>query len=295
MSDIPATPTVLPGSIRRRSLASTGRFTDPTDENRTSKRYPSNSRTDRFPSRPSSLSRPLGSSTRSDLDSIREEAELRCICRLCHSTDSANLVSILSRDRGIRSTAFLQKVGIASSGPTDQWRWDGHPDHVCCSIEFPNAWCFRSIREGRGYAHGVVLFIEPFYLWQPGTKFCPVNAATASGGLIGEGPDAFRGVFAGRVEGRRRTSTRGPHHPNFLPTDEQAEVLVPNGIPRKHITGIAVRDEVQAAREHHRLLAHGISPPPLVVVPEFYEPQRLSDLLRVGKKPAETPWRPENR
>jgi len=292
MSDIPATPTAPPGSIRRRSLASTGRFTDPADENRTSKRYPSNSRTDRFPSCPSSLSA-LGSSTRSDLDSIREEAELRCICRLCHFTDSENLVSILSRGRGIRSTAFLQKVGIASSGPTDQWRWDGHPDHVCCSIQFPNAWCF-SIRKERGYAHGVVLFIEPFYLWQKGTKFCPVNAATASGRLIGEGPDAFRGVFAGRVE-VRRTFTRGPHHPNFLPTDEQAEVLVPNGIPRKHITGIAVRDAAQAAREHCDLLDQGIEPPRLVVAPEFYEPRSLSGLLRVGEKPAETPWRPENR
>ena len=294
MSDIPATPTAPPGSIRRRSLASTGRFTDPADENRTSKRYPSNSRTDRFLSCQSSPSRPPGSSTGSDLDSIREEAESRRICRLCHFTDSANLVSILSRDQGLLSTAFLQKADITSSGPTDPWRWDGHPDHVCCSIQFPNAWCFKSIREERGYPHGVVLFIEPFYLWQAGTKFCPVNAATASGRLIGEGLDAFRAMFAKTVEGRR-TSTRGPRHPDFLPTDEQAEVLVPNGIPRKHITGIAVRDEAQAAREHCSLLDHGITPPPLVVVPEFYEPRSLSGLLRVGKMPVETPWRPQNR
>lgn len=294
MSDIPTTPTALPGSIRQRSLASTGRFTDPTDENRSSRRYPSNSRTARFPSSRSSPSRPLGSSTGSALDSIREEAESRRICRLCHFTDSANLVSILSRDRGIRSTAFLQKAGIASSGHTDQRRLDGHPDHVCCSIQFPNAWCFSSIREGRGYAHGVVLFIEPLYLWQADTKFCPVNAATASGSLIGEGPDAFRGVFAETVK-ILRTFTRGPRHPDFLPTNEQAEVLVPNGIPRKHITGVAVRDEAQAEQEHCSLLDHGIAPPPLVVVPEFYEPQRLSDLLRVGKMPVETPWRPQNR
>ena len=227
------------------------------------------------------------------LDSIREQVEKRGIRRLCHFTSSRNLFGILSSERGLRSPADLHRNGMEVSG--DRFRLDGYPDHVCCSVEFPNAWCFSSIREGRGYAHGVVLFIEPVYLWQPGTKFCPVNAATASGRLIGEGPDAFREVFAERVEGRRRTSTRGPHHPNFLPTNEQAEVLVPSGIPRKHITGVAVRDEAQAAREHHRLLAHGISPPPLVVVPEFYEPQRLSDLLRVGKKPAETPWRQENR
>ena len=295
MSDIQtSTPTALPGSIRQRSLASTGSLADPIDENRSSNLYPAGARTDRFLSCQSSLSRPLGSSTRSDLDSIREEAAGRCICRLCHFTDSANLVSILSPSQGLRSTAYLRKVRIASSGTTDQWRRDGHPDHVCCSIQFPNAWCFRRIREGRGYAHGVVLFIEPVYLWQPGTKFCPMNAATDSGRLIGEGPDAFRAMFAETVKGRR-TFTRGPHHPDILPTDEQAEVLVPNSIPRKHITGAAVRDEAQAAREHYDLLDHGITPPPLVVVPEFYEPRSLSRLLRVGEMPAETPWRPQNR
>lgn len=207
MSDIQTSnPTTLPGSIRQRSLASTGSLADLIDENCSPNPYPARARTDRVLYCQSSLPRPLGSSTRSDLDSIRKEAADRCICRLCHFTDSANLASILSPSQGIRSTAYLRKVRIASSGITDQWRRDGHPDHVCCSIQFPNAWCFRSIREGRGYAHGVVLFIEPVYLWQPGTKFCPVNAATDSARLIGEGPDAFWAMFAETVKGRR-TST----------------------------------------------------------------------------------------
>ena len=167
-------------------------------------------------------------------------------------------------------------------------------------MQSPNARCFKKIRRSRRLGDWVVLFIRPILLWRLGTKFCPVNAATDRGRRIREGADAFRAMFEPTVAGRRtrngcRTHTRRSHHPDFLPTSQQAEVLVPNGIPRKHITGVAVCDEAQAAREHHDLLDHGITPLPLVVVPEFYEPRSLSGLLRVGKMPVETPWRPQNR
>lgn len=232
------------------------------------------------------------------LDSIREQVEERGIRRLCHFTPSRYLFPILSSEHGLRSLTDLRRNGIEVF--CDRFRLDGHPDHLCLSVQSPNARCFKKIRLGRQLGDWVVLFIEPVYLWQPGTKFCPVNAATASGDLIREGPDGFRAMFDSTVAGRRtrngcRTHARRSRHPDFLPTSTQAEVLVPNGIPRKHITGVAVGDEAQAAREHYDLLDHGITPPPLVVVPEFYEPRSLSGLLRVGKMPVETPWRPQNR
>lgn len=231
------------------------------------------------------------------LDSIGEQVEERGIRRLCHFTPSRYLFPILSSERGLRSLMDLRRNGIEVS--CDRFRLDGHPDHLRLSVHFPNARCFEKIRRSRRLGDWVVLFMEPTLLWRLGTKFCPVNAATDRGRKIREGADAFRAMFEPAVAGRRtrngcRTHRRR-HHRRFLPTSQQAEVLVPNGIPRKHITGIAVRDEAQAAREHHRLLDHGIAPPRLVVAPEFYEPRSRSGLLRVGEKPAETPWRPENR
>lgn len=295
MSETPTSnSTALPGAIRQRSLAPPDSLVSPTTESSGSRCHPFHGAPDRFAPRKSSPPPPLGSSTRGGLDSIREEAEFRGIRRLCHFTDSANLARILSSGQGIRSTAYLRKDGLASLVTADQWRWDGHLDHVCLSVQFPNAWCFRSIRAERRYSHGVVLFVEPDYLWKPDTKFCPVNAAREGGGRIASGPNGFRAMFARTVTGHR-TYTRGSDQPNFLPTDEQAEVLVRDGVLRDDIVGCAVRDEAQARREHRRLLGVGIKPPKLVVVPEFYDPYRMSHLLRGGELPKERPWQPQSR
>lgn len=294
MSDTPTSnSTALPGAIRQRSLAPPDPLVGPTTENGSFRCHPLHGAPDRFARRKSSPPQPPGSSTRSDLDSIREEAQLRGVRRLCHFTGSANLASILSSGRGIRSTDYLRKKGLALPVTTDRWRLDGHLDHVCLSVQVPNAWCFEKIRKARG-GDWVVLFIAPLYLWRPGTKFCPVNAATAFGRLLEEGPEAFRAMFQPTMSLGRGEYTRRANYPAFLPTDEQAEVVVPNGISPHHIVGIAVHDEAQGAREHRELLDHGIAPPPIVVVPEFYDPRGLSRLLKVDRAPEEMPWWPQN-
>ena len=225
---------------------------------------------------------------RDPLGRIEHGAVRRGITRLCHITPSRNLAHIANDPRGILSSRHLKEDERSVLNPTDTRRLDGYPDHVCCSVQYPNAWYFQTARgQERLFPDWVVLLVRALYLWHPGTKFCPRNAAAEHGRLVEEGVDAFEAMFANTVEGARRTCRRGPHHPDFLPTDEQAEVLVPDQIEREDVIGIGVRDDAQGRREHSRLRIMGRGHPPIVVVPEFFAPGALSRLLRAGRIPAE--------
>ena len=219
---------------------------------------------------------------------IEDGAARRGITRLCHFTPSRNLAHIANDPRGILSSRHLEEDERSVLNPTDSERWDGYPNHVSCSIQYPNAWYFRTARgKERLFRDWVVLLVRPHYLWRPGTKFCPRNAAAQHGRLVEEGLKAFEALFANAVEGARGTYRRQPNHPDFLPTDEQAEVLVPDRIHRQDIVGIGVHDDAQAAREASRLRIMGRSHPPFLVVPEFFNPDALSRQLRAGRIPAE--------
>ena len=225
------------------------------------------------------------------IGSIQASARRRGIMRLCHFTPSRNLGHIANDPHGILASQHLEQDEKTVFNPTDSKRLDGYPDHVCCSIQYPNAWYFRTVRgQERLFPDWVVLLIEAHYLWHTGTKFCPRNAAAQHGRLIGEGAEAFEALFADAVEGQRPLK-RGPHHPLFLPTDEQAEVLIPDRIQRQDVIGIAVRDDMQARREVSRLKLLGQNPPSIVIVPEFFDPHALSHILRAGGIPAEREYR----
>lgn len=219
---------------------------------------------------------------------IRAEVERRGITRLCHFTPSRNLAHIALDPRGMLASRHLEEDEKAVFNPTDSVRLDGYSDHLCCSIQYPNAWYFRKARENeRLFPDWVVVFIDSRYLWQAGVKFCPRNAAASSGRFVREGATAFSALFAQSVAGSSRNYDRGPNHPDFLPTDEQAEVLIPDVVEHQDIIGVAVRDEAQARRELARLKMLGRKPPPIFVAREFYSPGRLSTLLRAGQRPAE--------
>ena len=211
----------------------------------------------------------------------------REITRLCHLTPSRNLAQIAGNPWGILASRYLAEDEKAVFNPTDSARLDGFSDHVCCSIQYPNAWFFRKARsQERLFEDWAVLLIAPHYLWHTGTKFCPRNAAAEHGRLVGDGADAFEGLFAETVEGQQ-TFRRGPRHLTSLPTDEQAEVLIPGRVEWRDVMGIVVRDEAQAKRELARLELLGRRSPPLVIAPDFFEPERLSRLLRAGRIPVE--------
>lgn len=221
------------------------------------------------------------------IESIRTESIRRRITRLCHFTPSRNLGHIAEDPRGILASRYLAEDEKTVFNPTDLARLDGFPDHVCCSIQYPNAWYFRKARtQERLFEDWVVLLVDPHYLWHADTKFCPRNAAAGYGRLVGDGVDAFERLFAETVEGRG-TFRRGSRHPTFLPTDEQAEVLIPDRVERQDVIGIVVRDEAQAKREVARLELLGRRSPPITIASDFFEPSRLSGLLRTGRIPVE--------
>ena len=80
---------------------------------------------------------------------------------------------------------------------------------------------------------------------------------------------------------------RRPKHPDFLPTDEQAEVLIPGRIDRSDVIAVAVRDDEQARDEAARMRLMDSSLPELVVVPEFFDPPALTRKIREGVRPQE--------
>jgi hypothetical protein len=224
--------------------------------------------------------------------SIRAKVASRQISRLCHFTPSRNLVHIATDPNGILSTALLQQDEKAILNSTDLARYDGHPNHVCCTIQYPNSWYFKRARDSSQtlFADWVVVLIKPDHLWAPGTKFCARNASANRGSGITEGEAAFDSIFKDRVTGAyNKTYVRTERHPLWLPTDEQAEVLIPDRVAREDILGVAVANSAQAKREHARLTQLQTDVPPLFVVPEFFdEPRNLSDLLRMGRAPTET-------
>lgn len=222
-------------------------------------------------------------------EAIRASAMARGITRLCHFTPSRNLVHIATQTQGVLATQHLRDDEKAVLNPTDVERLDGYPDHVCCSIQYPNAWYFRKAQEkDRLFRDWVVLLIAAHYLWRPGTKFSPRNAAANHGRNVRDGAEAFEALFEPNVKGAyAKTFHRSDSCPLWLPTDDQAEVLIPDRIQREDILGIVVGDESQAKREAVRLEQLDAWVPQIFIAPLFFSAKQLSETLRNGDLPAE--------
>lgn len=228
-------------------------------------------------------------------EAIRAGAVARGITRLCHFTPSRNLGHIATQTQGILATQHLRADEKAILNPTDQGRFDGYPDHICCSIQYPNAWYFQKAREKEHlFRDWVVLLIAARYLWLPGTKFCPRNASANHGGQVRGGAEAFESLFAPNVQGAySKTFHRSDSHPPWLPTDDQAEVLIPDRIQREDILGVAVRDESQAKRELARLEQLDAPVLQVVIAPLFFSAGQMSRSLRNGDLPVEREYHVE--
>jgi hypothetical protein len=213
------------------------------------------------------------------IDSIMREVERRGITRLCHFTPSRNLVHILTNEMGILATKHLEEDERNIFTPTDLQGLDGHQGYICCSIEYPNAWYFDTAKsKDILFRDWVVLFINLKYLWLAGTRFCARNAASACGSSVAEGEAAFLSMFAPSVSGAGgKTFSRSTSHLSCCPTDNQAEVLIPDKIGISDIIGIAVPTETQAKNEAVRLNLLGIPEEKynLVIAPDLFDKYKL--------------------
>lgn len=224
-------------------------------------------------------------------DSIQSEVHSRGITRLCHFTPARNLVHIASNRDGLKSINALRSEQAACFTATDTKRVDGYTNHVCCSIEYPNAWYLSKAEANEVlFKDWVILFISPQYLWNAGTCYCPRNAAAGWGGQVVKSLSGFQSLFAPSITGAYgKTNSRGAKHLNCSPTDDQAEVLVQAHIPLADILGVAVKDETQAKNEVVRLRLAGIEPNPFrfIIAPELFNKYNLSNAIRAGKRPTE--------
>jgi hypothetical protein len=228
-------------------------------------------------------------------DAIKAEVLRRGIARLCHFTPSRNLGQILSGNSGVLATSKLKEDERNIFAPTDLERLDGHTRHISCSIEFPNAWYFDKARSRELlFRDWAIVFIAPTYLWKKETLFCPRNAAASFGREVGNGEHAFMRLFAPEVVGaygRRYLRSSLTH--DYCVTDEQAEVLIAEEIALEDILGFAVTSIEQARNEVVRLKFLGIpyariQELKVIVSPDLFDKNRLSRLLKQGKRPQET-------
>ncbi len=228
------------------------------------------------------------------IEAIQKEIATRGITRLCHFTPSRSLAHILAGGDGILPSRLLKEEERLLFNPTDLQRLDGHPDHICCSIEYPNAWYLDRARKGEIlFRDWVVIFIDPAVLASKETLFCPRNAAAGLGNYISAGHEAFTSMFAPSVPGAQgKVRDRTLLHLACSPTDDQAEVLVPHSIPPLSIRAIGLSSEEQARAERVRLDILGIDIGDLkfVVAPSLFNKYALSQAIRAGQRPSETLW-----
>ncbi|HEX7059584.1 MAG TPA: DarT ssDNA thymidine ADP-ribosyltransferase family protein [Solirubrobacterales bacterium] len=234
---------------------------------------------------------------RADEELIRAEVERRKITRLCHLTPVRNLLQIAT-GRGLQSVSELEQ-DRAAFDQQDLERYDNHPDHISCSIEYPNVWYLQQrLRQATSlqklFPNWVCLLIDPSHLWAPSTEFSPRNASAQGGALLKPGYKAFMELYADEVSGARGKSWGRGLKPESCPTDDQAEVMIHKRVPLQDAGTIVFADEARAADNLGALRLLGVPAEAFdyVIAPAFFE-TNLSSVLRSGGKPLETPWTPE--
>jgi hypothetical protein len=233
-------------------------------------------------------------------DAIASLVDELAITRLCHLTPVRNLVHLACDDAGLLSLRELaEREGTFNQ--QDLERLDNHPDHLSCSIEYPNGWYLRQRRRNatpiqRLFPDWVCLAIDRKYLWQPGTRVCIRNAAAAGGTLVEDvSVESLSAMYSSPILGaggaaRKRSETRI----RASPTDDQAEVLVRRSIPLQDVLTVIVPSESDAKAIHTALTQIGgkIEDLQWAIAPTLFSTQALSSAISAGAPPTETPWEP---
>ncbi|WP_165279946.1 DarT ssDNA thymidine ADP-ribosyltransferase family protein [Paenibacillus protaetiae] len=225
------------------------------------------------------------------MSSIEDLIAEKGITRICHFTRSNKLPHILSKESGIvANTELDDQIELLSQN--DPLRLDGKQDYVCCTIQYPNTWYLRKIKDKDPlFKQWVVLLINPKLAALSTTLYCHRNAAASHGAFIKEGVEGFAGMFKQSVQGQR-IITRTPRMLPCCPTDDQAEVLIYKNISRSAILGVAVPTEEQARIEKARLRFVGGVPEdiPFIIAPDLFE-VTWSGAVRNGQVPSEILYR----
>ncbi|NOU83897.1 DUF4433 domain-containing protein [Paenibacillus sp. LMG 31459] len=226
------------------------------------------------------------------MTTVKNIIDIRNITRLCHFTKSFNLPSILRNESGIiANTEMDNQIELLSKN--DPLRLDGKEDYVCCSVQYPNTWYLRQIKEDPLFHEWVILLINPFLATLSTSLFCHRNAAAERGTLIQGGTEGFSGLFNQMVQGKTKRYRTAKMLP-CCPTDDQAEVLIYKNISRSDILAVVVKDWEQARREKSRLSFIHEVPNNIrfIIAPGLFDIS-WSGMIRNGQMPEETLYREE--
>jgi hypothetical protein len=219
------------------------------------------------------------------------------LARLTHFTPALNLPNILT-DHQLRSAKALREDVRACYRPTDLLRLDGHPDKVCCSLQYPNGFYFEIARRNAdviNYPDWVCLLLDKTVAATEGTLFCNRNAAASTRDLA-SGVAGLRACYAASVHGQGgQTRTRGPQHDPGSPTDVQAEVLVTAPVPLSAVHAIVFPTDAAALEEYGRLDRLGALPPEgmrWVLSPGMFQKWTITEAVRSSRYFPETSWTP---
>lgn len=214
----------------------------------------------------------------------RESLKEHGVTRFCHFTKLQMLTHILSTNQGILASDSIRSD---VKTVTDSDRYDGELQHVCCSIEYPNSWFLRQAQErdtDQIFREWVVLYIDLGILDYRDAKFCACNAARNFGRYIFSDLVRVGTLFSSpTILGRQRDLKML----KCCPTDDQAEVLIKDSVPRSYITGIAVGNDDVAARVSSMLATYFVPDKQIFIAPDVLS-TNWSNIVRTGKRPNET-------
>lgn len=166
----------------------------------------------------------------------------RNITRLIHFTKTKNLPFILGNDptasSGIVSNNFISDKSLLEK--VDEKRLDGKEDYICTSVQYPNPYYFKNVkdRDITLFKDWVILEISPSVINET-SAFCPFNAARGKGIHIKQGIEAFKSIFNHQVIiPNKYKRNRNLMMPVNLPTDMQAEIMIYKEVSKEHITGL---------------------------------------------------------
>lgn len=210
---------------------------------------------------------------------IEQEIKKRNITRLCHFVHTNVLLHILNNNEGVKAVDFISQDILFQN---DTQRLDGKTDYINCSIQYPNWWYLRRVKNNNPiFSDWAILFIDPIVASFDTTQFCKVNAAKRCGAYIKKGYGAFHELFQPQVEQQIRPSTMLSN----APTDDQAEVLIYEKIPIEYIQGIAFENERIAREKIIEWQVMGFKPIDVYIAPQLFEIS-TSKAIRLGNEPS---------
>ncbi|WP_280429680.1 DarT ssDNA thymidine ADP-ribosyltransferase family protein [Nocardia brasiliensis] len=212
--------------------------------------------------------------------------------RLIHFTHAPSLFHIF-RDGELRSNADLAENSPQQLSPTDDDRFDGRSDLISCSFEFPNLH-YQAVAAGRSvnYPDWVALALNRDLLRHPDVEFCPCNASRARGRYLRGGGQGLLDCWAS--PSIPLGLIRRPDHDPRLPTDLQAEAMIPSPVPLSSI-GAVIVPSIAKARELYGLLQRYDLEPGRTVwraSRTMFDRGRLHDCIQRHRPVIEETWTP---